>query len=52
MFGEHAGFIIPSYLISFAVLAGMVIAIRLSYSARCKELAKLEEQGVSRRAKG
>jgi len=51
MFGEHAAFIIPSYLISFAVLAGMVVIIRFNYAARRKELARLEEQGVTRRAK-
>lgn len=52
MFGEHAAFILPSYIISFVVLAGMTVFIRLNYSARKKELAKLEEQGVHRRAKG
>jgi len=51
MFGEHAAFILPSYIISFAVLAGMTIFIRFNYAARCKELARLEEQGVTRRAK-
>lgn len=52
MFGEHAAFIIPSYLISACVLIGMIVIIRFTYSARLKELAKLEEEGASRRSKG
>jgi len=52
MFGEHAAFIIPSYIISFVVLVGMTVVIRFNYSTRCKELAELQEQGAKRRSKG
>ncbi len=52
MFGEHAAFIIPSYAISFLVLAGMTTLIRLNYAARRKELARLEKEGASRRSEG
>ena len=50
MFGEHAAFIIPSYIITSIVLLGMVIIYRVSYSARRKELMKLEEEGITRRS--
>ena len=51
MFGDHAAFIIPAYGISFVVIAAMIIALRLQFSARKKEMATLEKSGIKRRAK-
>ena len=50
MFGDHAGFIIPAYAISFIVILTMIILLRVQYSARKKELANLEAKGIKRRA--
>ncbi|MDJ0612073.1 MAG: heme exporter protein CcmD [Rhizobiaceae bacterium] len=44
MFGEHAAFIIPSYLISFVALAGASLVIWRTHIARKKELARMEAQ--------
>ena len=43
MFGEHAAFIIPAYLISFVALAGTTLVIILNYRKRRRELGQLEE---------
>ena len=51
MFGEHAAFIIPAYLISFLALAITAIFVRHTYKKRLKELEHLERQGAKRRAK-
>lgn len=51
MFGDHAAFIVPAYGITFIVIIAMVIALRLQFSARKKELATLENSGIKRRAK-
>ena len=51
MFGEHASFIIPSYLISLAAVLGMTIFIIAQYKSRKSELKRLEEKGIKRRAK-
>ena len=50
MFGPHAAFIIPSYIITAVVLIGMVLICRAVYAGRRKELAKLEEEGITRRS--
>lgn len=50
MFGEHASFIIPSYIISFAAIIGMTLFIILQHKARKTELKRLEEAGVKRRS--
>ncbi len=50
MFGEHAGFIIPSYIISFAAILGMTIFIIAQHRSRKTELKRLEDAGVKRRA--
>ena len=42
MFGEHAAFIIPSYLISFLSLGAAVGWIWLQYKLRKPELERLE----------
>jgi len=51
MFGEHASFIIPSYVISFFAIVGMTIFIIVQHKSRKTELKRLEEAGVKRRAK-
>ena len=43
MFGEHAAFIIPAYLISFVALALTTLVTILNYHQRKRELAQLEE---------
>lgn len=48
MFGEHASFIIPSYVITFFCLAGMATIIRYTYAKRVNEMRELEEQGLTR----
>lgn len=42
MFGEHASFIIPSYVITAVCLVGMTVWIWLSHRSRKAELARLE----------
>lgn len=51
MFGDYASFIIPAYAISFFVIIAMIVALRIQFSARKKEMAALEKSGVKRRAK-
>lgn len=50
MFGEHASFIIPAYLVSAAVLGIATLAIRYTYKKRLSELKSLEDGGVKRRS--
>lgn len=50
MFGQYAGFIIPAYVVSAAVIIGLILQVNLAYRARLKEIARLEEQGVTRRS--
>ncbi len=50
MFGEHASFIIPSYIISFVAIVGMTIYIIAQHKLRKAELKRLEESGIKRRA--
>lgn len=42
MFGEHAAFIIPAYIITFAAMAIMTVVIILQYRSRKSELEKLD----------
>ncbi len=49
MFGQYSGFIIPSYLISAAVIAGLVVWTVLVYRNRRAEILELEKRGVKRR---
>lgn len=51
MFGEHASFIIPSYIISFVAIIGMTIFIIAQHKLRKQELNRLEEAGIKRRSK-
>jgi len=50
MFGEHASFIIPSYIISFIAITGMTVFIITQHKARKNELKRLEDSGIKRRA--
>lgn len=50
MFGEHAAFIVPSYIITAIALIGMTLVVLKTYKSRKLELKSLEEAGVSRRA--
>lgn len=51
MFGDHAAYIVPAYVITATVLAGLFIWIRIGYARHKKDIAKLEEQGIARGAK-
>jgi len=50
MFGEHASFIIPSYIITFVTIVAMAVFIVTQYKARKAELKRLEDAGIRRRA--
>jgi heme exporter protein D len=52
MFGQYAAFIIPSYIATFVVIAGLVIHARIDHARRRAEIAELEARGVRRRAAG
>ena len=48
--GEHAGFIIAGYLISFAVIGGLVV---WSFAVARRNMARIEEleaRGIKRRS--
>lgn len=46
--GPHAGFIIASYLICGAVVAGLILWVRIDKARLEKTLRTLADQGVSR----
>lgn len=48
MFGDHAAYIVPSYLISLLVMLGLIGWIRITYSSHKKALKALEAKGVKR----
>ena len=50
MFGDHALFIVPAYIISLIVLVLLIIRLRLQYSACQRDLAELENSGIKRRS--
>ncbi len=50
MFGDHAAYIVPAYGASAIVIVALIIWLRLQFSSRKKELAKLERSGIKRRA--
>lgn len=50
MFGEHAAYIVPSYLITLAVFATLVVYVRYQYAVRKRQLSALQEQGIRRRS--
>ena len=47
----HIGFVIASYAISAAVIAGMIAAVLSRYRATARRLADLEAKGAPRRRK-
>jgi heme exporter protein D len=48
----HAGFIIAAYLVTFAVVVGMIGWIVLDGRLQRRRLAELEARGVRRRSAG
>lgn len=48
MFGDHASYIVPSYLITGLVMLGLIAWIRLNYRRHKKELKALDAKGVKR----
>ena len=50
MFGQYAGFIIPSYAITALVIVALVIWTVLTDRARRREIAELEAAGARRRS--
>lgn len=48
MFGDHAAYIIPSYLVTALVMLGLLVWIKLTYAKHQKEIAALEQKGISR----
>jgi heme exporter protein D len=49
-FGPHATFIFSAYGATLAVLAALVLWVRLDYRAQQRALGALEAQGVMRRS--
>ncbi|MCB1461876.1 MAG: heme exporter protein CcmD [Nitratireductor sp.] len=50
VFGQYAAYTVPAYGVSAAVMLGMIVATRLRYRRRLRDIAALENQGVARRA--
>ena len=48
--GEHAGFIFASYAITFLVVAGLIVWVRLDGRAQLRELDAMKRRGLRRRA--
>lgn len=48
MFGDHAAYIVPSYLITAFVMLGLIAWINLTYRRHKKELKALDVKGVKR----
>jgi heme exporter protein D len=48
--GPHALFIIASYTIAVAVIAGLIVWVLVDYRAQLRALADLEARGVTRRS--
>ena len=48
--GPHAGFIVASYAIFFAVVVGLVVWVIRDGAAQRRALADLEARGVRRRS--
>lgn len=51
MFGQYAGFIIPSYVITAVVLIALTVWIVLAQRRYAREIAALEERGIRRGAR-
>lgn len=50
MFGQYAGYILPSYLITAIVILALVAWPVLIHRHRREEIARLEQKGVRRRS--
>ncbi|MEZ5871386.1 MAG: heme exporter protein CcmD [Nitratireductor sp.] len=50
MFGQYSAFIIPSYLVTALVIAGLIVWSLVDYRLRLRELEELERRGIKRRA--
>ncbi|MBH0237827.1 heme exporter protein CcmD [Methylobrevis albus] len=50
LLGPHAGFILASYAITLAVIAGLILWVRADHRAQRARLAELEARGVRRRS--
>ncbi len=50
MFGQYAGFIVPSYAITALVILALVVWTLLTDRARRREIAELEAAGAKRRS--
>jgi heme exporter protein D len=48
--GPHALFIVASYAIAAAVIAGLIVWVLVDYRAQLRALAELEARGVTRRS--
>lgn len=48
MFGKYAAFILPSYVLTFLVIGGLVVWIAAVHRSRRRELARLEGAGATR----
>ena len=48
--GPHASFIIAAYAIAALVVIGLILWVELDNRAQRRQLARLKDQGVSRRS--
>jgi heme exporter protein D len=48
--GPHATFIIAAYVIAALVIIGLILWVEIDNRRQRQQLAKLKEQGVSRRS--
>ena len=49
-FGEHAGFIAAAYVITFIVIGGLILWVRIDGKAQMRELEAMKRRGLRRRA--
>ena len=50
LFGEHAGYIVAAYAITIAVIAGLIVWVRIDGKAQMRELDAMKRRGLRRRA--
>ena len=48
--GAHAGFIVAAYVITAAVIIGLIVWVLADYRSQLRLLADLERGGISRRS--
>lgn len=46
--GPHAGFILVSYLLTFGVIAGLILWVLIDRTRQTAALKELADQGISR----